>query len=128
MAFITALEVREIRKELKKQFPGWKFSVRGQHYTSVNVDIMKGTADFFADMVVGQHHHQVNQYYIDQSWNKANSYVLNKIKEIIKTAPAKAKGGREWYDNSDAQIDYFDTAYYYHIAVGKWDKPYELVA
>jgi hypothetical protein len=128
MAFITALEVREIRKELKKQFPGWKFSVRGQHYTSVNVDIMKGTADFFADMVVGQHHHQVNQYYIDQSWNKANSKVLNKIKEIIKTAPARAKGGREWYDNSDAQIDYFDTAYYYHIAVGKWDKPYELVA
>lgn len=128
MAFITALEVREIRKELKKQFPGWKFSVRGQHYTSVNVDIMKGTADFFADMVVGQHHHQVNQYYIAQSWNKANAKVLNKIKEIIKTAPAKAKGGREWYDNSDAQIDYFDTAYYYHIAVGKWDKPYELVA
>ena len=127
MAFITALEVREIRKELKKQFPGWKFSVRGQHYTSVNVDILKGTADFAPDMRDPKYE-QVNQYYIDQGWNKANAYVLNKIKEIIKTAPANAKGGRVWYDKSDIQCDYFDTAYYYHIAVGKWDKPYELIA
>ena len=27
----------------------------------------------------------------------------------------------------DAMTDYFDTAYYYGINVGQWDKPYELV-
>ena len=51
-----------------------------------------------------------------------------KIVEIMKTAPANVKGGRAWYDNSDAMTDYFDTAYYTHINVGKWDKPYEFKA
>ena len=31
---------------------------------------------------------------------------------------AKAEGGRAWYDNSDAMIDYFDTAFYVSINVG----------
>lgn len=32
-----------------------------------------------------------------------------------------------WYDKSDAQTDYFDTAYYVDVNVGQWDKPYVLV-
>ena len=27
-------------------------------------------------------------------------------------------------DSSDAMTDYFDTAYYTNIRIGKWDKPY----
>ena len=30
-----------------------------------------------------------------------------------------------YYNNSDAQTDYFDTAYYFYINVGQWDKPYQ---
>ena len=52
----------------------------------------------------------------------------NDIKDICHTAPAKAEGGRAYYDNSDAMIDYFDTAFYVHINVGKWNKPYVLKA
>ena len=33
-----------------------------------------------------------------------------------------------WYNNSDAMIDYFDTAYYFDVNVGRWNKPYELTA
>jgi hypothetical protein len=29
-----------------------------------------------------------------------------------------------WYDKSDAQTDYFDTAYYVDVNVGKWNKHY----
>ena len=32
-----------------------------------------------------------------------------------------------WYDNSDAQTDYFDTAYYVDVNVGSWKKPYAVV-
>jgi hypothetical protein len=32
--------------------------------------------------------------------------------------------GTIWYNNTNAQIDYFDTAYYIDINVGKWNKPY----
>jgi hypothetical protein len=30
-----------------------------------------------------------------------------------------------YYNNTDAQTDYFDTAYYFYINVGQWDKPYQ---
>jgi hypothetical protein len=33
-----------------------------------------------------------------------------------------------WYDRSDAMTDYFDTAYYVDLSVGKWKQPYEVVA
>lgn len=32
----------------------------------------------------------------------------------------------DWYDRSDAMVDHFDTAYYYHLNVGSWYKPYIL--
>jgi hypothetical protein len=37
-----------------------------------------------------------------------------------------AMKGADWYDKSDAQVDYFDTAYYVDVNVGKWNKPYTL--
>ena len=45
----------------------------------------------------------------------------------MKTAPLVKGAGRGWYDNSDAMIDYFDTAYYMDISVGDWNKPYQQV-
>jgi hypothetical protein len=43
---------------------------------------------------------------------------LQEIKQALLVA--------DWFDKSDIQSDYFHTAYYYHINVGKWNKPYEL--
>jgi hypothetical protein len=40
-------------------------------------------------------------------------------------AALKAAG---WYNNSDAQTDYFDTAYYVDVNIGQYDKPYQLTA
>ena len=36
--------------------------------------------------------------------------------------------GAGYYNNTDSQIDYFDTAYYFYIKVGQWNKPYQLTA
>ena len=30
------------------------------------------------------------------------------------------------YDDSDSQTDYFDTNFYYSLAIGKWDKPFTI--
>ncbi len=40
----------------------------------------------------------------------------------------RAMKGADWYDRSDAQVDYFDTAYYVDVNIGKWNKPYALTA
>ena len=134
MAYIKTNEVAEIRKALKEKFgKSLKFSVRRQHYSSVDVSIVSGNIDFYdgsmdsTDKYNGQvykfdGHSQINDHY-PEYYGKHEKLFADIIK-IMKTAPAKADGGRAWYDNSDAMTDYFDTAYYTHINVGKWDKPY----
>jgi len=123
MAYITAEDVKAIRTELKQEFPGWKFSVRkGSGSLSVDVTILQGTAKF-----EGNTNTQVNPYWIEQHWkDEQDRAVLTKINDIMHNAPGRA-GGKKFYDNSDAMTDYFDTAFYTHLSVGQWDKPYALV-
>lgn len=136
MAYISTQEVAAIRKELKAQLPQYKFSVTKHHHSSVTVAFMKGpafaefqsrdryTGEFKDDVIEG--HEQLNHYHADSFYGEENGAIIKKVEEIIKTAPVKA-GGREWYDDSDAMTDYFDTAFYMSIHVGKWDKHYEAV-
>ena len=121
MAYISATDVQAIREELKSAFPKWKFSVRkGSGSLSVDVTILKGTANF-----EGNTYTQVNQYWIDQHWTDATDrQVLTQINEIMHNAPGRA-GGKAFFDHSDAQTDYFHTAFYTHLSIGAWNKPYE---
>ena len=61
---------------------------------------------------------QVNQYWIDEHYTGVSLEFLKQVNEAMQAA--------DYYDNSDAQIDYFDTAYYYDINVGSWNQPYTL--
>ena len=136
MAYISTQEVAAIRKELKKELPEYKFSVTKNHHSSVTVAFMKGPAFkeyTYFDRYEGvqkegvlEGHEQLNHHWAEQFYGD-NAPLIKKVEKIIKTAPVKA-GGREWYDKSDAMTDYFDTAFYMNIHVGKWDKHYEVAA
>lgn len=123
MAYISANDVAAIRAELKQAFPKWKFSVRkSSGGLSVDVTIQRGTCAF-----EGNTNTQVNQYWIDSHWTDfEDAQALKKINEIMHNAPGRA-GGKVFYDNSDAMTDYFDTAFYTHLSIGSWNKPYECV-
>lgn len=126
MAYISTNEVKAIREELKKAFPKYRFGVRKQHYSSVSVTVKKGPEMDPEVFTHGEGYAQINQYHL-YHYGKSEKF-LEKVMQIIKTAPAKAEGGRAWYDNSDSQIDYFDTAFYVDLNVGSWNKPYEVTA
>ena len=138
MAYISTDDVKHIRNTLKKEFPKYKFSVRRDSIYSVTVSFMKGPSfkdweyrdRYTGEMKVGSlndgEHHQINHFYTTDFYGIENAKILDKVYRIMKVAPA-LNGGKAWYDNSDAMTDYFDTAYYMHIEVGKWDKPYEIV-
>ena len=137
MAYISTQEVAAIRKELKAQLPQYKFSVTKHHHSSVTVAFMKGPAFAeytYFDRYAGEQkesvlegHEQLNHYHAERFYGEENAAVIKKVEEIVKTAPAKVEGGREWFDESDSQSDYFHTAFYMSIHVGKWDKHYEAV-
>jgi hypothetical protein len=128
MAYISATDVQAIRTELKQRFPKWKFAVRkGAGSLSVDVNIMQGTASFDDHFSNGRRYAQVNQYWIaDHFKDSSERQAIEMINEIMHNAPGRA-GGKQYFDESDAQTDYFHTAFYTHLSIGKWDKDYSCV-
>jgi hypothetical protein len=136
MAYITTAEVKEIRVALKATFgKKFKFSVtKRDGGLAVQVAIMSGEFDMsslWAGKNEGDYgfgYTNINPYWITDDNYGGHVGLFNKINSIIKSAPANAEGGREYFDDSDSMTDYFHVAYYYDIQVGKWDKPYAQVA
>lgn len=122
MAFISTKEVKEIRENLKKAFPNLKFSVTTLHYSKVSVVIKSGDVDFIGAMeCVDELKYQginVSEYHFEKYFfTEETQEIIAKIFTVIK--------GDRWYDKSEAMIDYFDTAYYYDLKIGEWEKPYK---
>jgi hypothetical protein len=128
MAYISAQDVQAIRTELKQKFPKWKFAVRkGSGSLSVDVNIMQGTESFDDQFSNGRRYAQVNQYWIkDHFADSSERQAIEMINEIMHNAPGRA-GGKQYFDESDAMTDYFHTAFYTHLSIGKWDKDYVCV-
>jgi len=136
MAYISATEVKAIRDQLKTTFPKFKWSVRKcSGSLGVDVTIKSGPTDFRTagadDIVhravaegeaVARTHFQVNQYHLANYGKHAKFF--EKVMRIIETAPGTVPNGRAWFDKSDAQVDYFCTAYYIHLSVGDWNNSY----
>jgi hypothetical protein len=59
---------------------------------------------------------QVNPYWFQDHYDGDAKAFLTEAFNALKSA--------NWYDESNAMIDYFNTAYYVDINIGKWDKPY----
>lgn len=128
MAYISAQDVAAIRTELKAAFPKWRFAVRkGSGSLSVDVTIKQGTASFDDHFHNGRRHAEVNQYWIQDHFKDASEReAIEMINEIMHNAPGRA-GGKKFFDESDAQSDYFHTAFYTHLSIGAWGQDYACV-
>ena len=93
---------------------------------NANVTVLKGSTDFsdiFRDE--DRNHAQINHFHLGMYGQ--HTPFFEKVLDVIKTAPMKGEGfhaDKGWYDNSDSQVDYFDTAYHISMNVGSWNKPY----
>jgi hypothetical protein len=110
---------------------GMKGSLKCRQH-AITLTLRQGPIDFIGDLnesrngrlgvskdEMRKHYElQVNQYWIDEHYTGVSLEFLKQVKTAMQAA--------DYYDNSDAQIDYFDTAYYYDINVGSWNKPYTL--
>ena len=100
-----------IKAVLKKY--GMKGSVSVRHYSNLVVKVTAGPIDFD---LPEEGYSQVNVYHI-------NRFYTGKAQKFLSELLAAMKG-RDWYDRSDSQIDYFDVKYYCDITVGFFGRPY----
>jgi hypothetical protein len=133
MAYVNAKDVAQIRKELKEAFPKFKFGVRkGSGSLSVSVTIKSGPTDFSSifreyERSKNRQYAQINTHWLGEYGEHTEFF--KQVVDIIKTAPSRGEGfhkGSGWFDESDAMVDYFHTAYYIDLNVGSWDKSYEV--
>ena len=116
MAYISQKDKAElapgIRAVLAKY--GMKGSIAIKHHFTLVVNVQSGPLDFTHSH--GDGYTQVNTYHIDRHYSGDVRQFLNELVVAMK--------GTKWFDKSDIQSDYFHTAYYIDINIGRWNKPY----
>lgn len=125
-----ALIAKALKPVLAKYGVKGTLSVRG--HSTICLTIKSGKIDFIgnSNRVCGNDHYQVSRGFRANTsgYDQVNPYWFQDHYDgdakAFLTEAFKALKVAGWYDRSDAQVDYFDTAYYCDINVGKWDKPY----
>ena len=119
-----------IRAVLKKY--GVKGTIAVRNHSALVVTIREGALDFIGEANqfnreyaerTGQRFYPVTDYYQANPYKGEDAYSDPTVGAFFKELTAAMRGDI-WYDNSDIMTDYFDTAYYLYINIGRWDKPY----
>lgn len=112
MAYMNQERKKELAPAIKAVLK--KYSMKGtisvNNHSTLVVTLKEGKFRFNKD------HLSVNVYWINEHYTGELKDFLNELHTAMK--------GDKWYDKSDSMVDYFDTAYYIEINVGRWDKPY----
>ena len=136
MAYMNSERKAKIAANLKpilKKY-GIKGTLRVRNHMAIVLTLKSGKIDFIANSnrVCGNNLYQVsrgfkpntgnycsvNQFWFHEHYDGDAKAFLTEAIDALKSA--------DYYDRSNAMIDYFDTAYYMDINIGRWDKPYEV--
>ena len=133
MAYMNQDKKKIIKAALDKVMKprGIKYSLRVRDNVAICCTIAAAPIDFLGNFkaTTGDKyqlkegarldHIPVNLYWIDSHFSGEAAKILEEAGEALKAAG--------YYDNSNAQIDYFETAYYMHLDIGQWNKPFKLL-
>ena len=118
---------------------GLKGSLSVRNHSTICLTVKSGKIDFIENYINTDHNTwsgKMDQRTID-SIRKSQSLDVNPywfhehfsgVAKDFLTEAFQALKAADWYDESDAQTDYFNTAYYVDLNIGKWNKPYLLTA
>lgn len=105
-------------KPILKKY-GVKGSLSVRNHLAICLTITEGKIDFVKDYGADSKFGiQVNPYWYQEHFTGRSKEFLSEVIPAMYSA--------DYYDNTDAQIDYFDTAYYVDVNIGKWNKQYKV--
>lgn len=119
-------EVAPVVKEILQRY-GLKGSLSVRDHMTLVLTIREGKIDFLADYnkTFARPDHcnyiDVNTYWYHKHFT--NPFAVACLEELV-----AAMKTEHYFDNSDPMTDYFHCSHYIDIDIGKWDKPYKLVA
>lgn len=106
-----------VKPILKKYKVKGSLSVRNN--STILLTITEGSIDFIKDFGTKNDYIQVNPYWYQDHFTGKSKKFLSEVLPALYSA--------DYYDRSDVMTDYFDTAYYVNVSIGRFDKPYKMV-
>jgi len=111
-----------VKKILAKY--GLKGTLSVRNHSTLTLTVKSGKIDFIGNFnetcdpkYAAKSSIDVNHYWYHDHFSDVAKEFLGEVIEAMNTG--------NW-DNSDAQIDYFDVGHYINVQVGRWNKPYVL--
>jgi len=140
MAYISQQDKKELAPGIKKVLKqyGLKGTIAINHYSTLVVNIKSGSLDLLgtAQKINNERAErqglpvtQIGDYFQANAYREPTEYenIDKKIGDFYSDL-IKAMKGNKWFDKSDMMTDYFHTAYFLSINIGRWNKPYLLTA
>jgi hypothetical protein len=136
MAYMNQERKAKITKMLKPILA--KYKVKGslsvRNHSTIVLTLKSGSIDFIgnSNRVCGNDFYQVQRGFkpTTSGYDQVNPYWFQDHYDgdakAFLTEAFKALKSADWYDESNAMIDYFNTAYYVDVNIGKWNTPYIL--
>ena len=134
MAYMNQERKAKITQALKPILA--KYKVKGslsvRNHMTIVLTLKSGAIDFIgnSNKVCSNDHYQVARGFKPNTtgYDQVNPYWFQDhydgdAKSFL-TEAFKALKSADWYDESNAMIDYFNIAYYVDINIGKWNSPY----
>ena len=127
MAYMNQEKKAVIAAALKKIMPkNWKYSLAVENHSTIvltiasaPVDLLKICADAGYQSASAYGYVQINTHYMVENFKDSEvAELFGKIRDALY--------GADYYDDSDSQVDYFNTAYYVSMNVGKWNKAFQV--
>ena len=113
---------------------GVKSTLSVRNHSTLALTVKSGSIDFIenCNRVCGNDHYQVSRgfrpitdKYLDVNVYHYQSHHDGVAREFLQEI-VDAMRGPDFFDETDAQIDYFHCSHYIDISIGKWNKPYVL--
>ena len=114
---------------------GIKYTLRVFNHSKIDCTIKSSPIDFIGnyndtmmaseawkampDILKERDNVSVNPYWYQDHYTGEVKELVGKILEALRSA--------DYYDRSDAQVDYFDTAYYYGLRFGDYKTPFKYI-
>ena len=137
MAYISQTEKKELAPAIKKVLKayGMKGTIGINHHSTPVVNLKSGSLDLLgaAQRVNDERANrqglpttQIGEYFQANAYREPTEYEnFNQKIGRFYSDLIKAMKGTKWFDKSDMMTDYFHTAYFLSINVGKYSSPYQ---